>query len=250
MTTQPGVRAGQIAALIYGVAAYVLAVRSLVYLVFFLQNRWVTRTVDGPLSAATPGLAGWALAIDLALLLGFALPHSLLARPAIKARLSRLIPSTLERSTYALVSGLCLALFLRFWEPLPAALWQVAPGLPSRALEVAGWCGWLLALAGLRSLDHWSIFGLEPAWRVFRGQPQTPRTLRTSGLRSVLRHPVYLGFLVALLATPTMTHGRALIALVWGGYVLIGVRFEERELVRTFGGEYEEYRRRVRSWLP
>jgi protein-S-isoprenylcysteine O-methyltransferase Ste14 len=246
MMTQSGVRAGQVAALVYGVVAYVLAVRSLVYLVFFLQNRWVARTVDGP-----PTAAPWvAAAIDLALLLGFALPHSLLARPPIKRWLARWTPAALERSTYAVVSGLSLAVFLRFWRPLPLPLWQVGPGLTAQALEVAGWGGWLLALAGLRSLDHWSIFGLEPAWRVFRGQPQTPRTLRTAGLRSVLRHPVYLGFLVALLATPAMTQGRALIALVWGGYVLIGVRFEERELVRTFGGEYEVYRKRVRSWLP
>lgn len=244
--TQSGVRAGQIAALAYGVVAYVLAVRSLVYLVFFLQNRWVARTVDGPPTGA-PLVAA---AIDLALLLGFALPHSLLARPRVKHWLGRWTPAALERSTYALVSGLSLAVFLRFWRPLPVPLWQVGPGTIAQALEVAGWGGWLLALAGLRSLDHWSIFGLEPAWRVFRGQPQTPLALRTTGLRSVLRHPVYLGFVIALLAAPTMTQGRALIALVWGGYVLIGVRFEERELVRRFGGQYEAYRNRVRSWLP
>lgn len=224
----------------YAWLAYFLYARSLLYLIGFLAGWRVAKTIDG-------GAGPWprALLVDLTLLVAFAVPHSLLARPDVKQRLWGPVPPAAERSTYVLVSALSLAALIALWQPWPRVLWQVEAPALCWLLWTLFASGWLLGLAATKTHGHFRLFGVRAAWREARGQPaETPR-LRTTGLYAHLRHPMYLGFLVGCWVTPSMTAGHALFAAVMTAYALLGARLEERDLAARFGEEYAAYRRRV-----
>lgn len=233
------------AALLYGWLAYFLYVRSALYLVGFLGNLYVKKAIDS--GAADPPLAA---GIDLGLLAVFAVPHSLLARPGSKQKLSRWLPVELERSTYVLVAALSLALVIWQWRPLPAVLWEVSEGWPRNAALALFAGGWVLSLAASKSLGHLRLFGLGAAWAFARGRAAPGLELVTRGLYGVLRHPMYLGFLIGCWAAPRMTAGHLLFAVTMSAYVAVGVRFEERDLERRFGEEFRSYRDRVGGFFP
>lgn len=232
--------------LAYGVVVYVLFLATFVYMIAFVGGWLVPTRLDGPPAGALAG----SIAIDAALLLLFAVQHSVMARRGFKERWTRIVPVPLERSTYVLFSSAALALLAWQWRPLGGSVWSV--GQP--AARVALWLllafGWLLVLATTFLINHFDLFGLRQVWLHFRGRPYSRVKFATPAPYRMVRHPLYLGFLIAFWATPTMTAAHLLFAVATTAYIVIAIGFEERDLLREHGGEYEAYRRRVPMLLP
>ncbi len=231
----------------FGLAAYLAAVRALVYLIPFLGDFWVAKTIDRGAAQAT---AAEAVAVELALLLLFALHHSVLARPAVRAAVARLLPAELERSTYSAASALLLLLLYWQWRPLREPAWEIEHPLAAGLLWALFAGGWLLAAAAIWTLGNTRLFGLRQAWAYARRRPAPEEPWVRHGVFARLRQPLFLGFLVAVWATPRMSAGHLLFALFMTGYLLAGMRLAERDLARRYGAEYERYRRSVSAFLP
>jgi methanethiol S-methyltransferase len=211
--------------------------------VFFLAGVVVPRTVDGP--HRLPAAA--AVAVDLALLGLFAVQHSVMARRPVKAWLRRRLPERLERTTYVLATVACLALQLALWQPFGGRVWHVG-GPAAVALWTLCAAGWVLAIAATFAVDQLELTGLRQAgWAAPRADSAE---LQVGGLYAVVRHPLMTGLLVAFWATPRMGASHLLLAVAVTGYVALGVRFEERDLRRTFGPAYDDYAARVPALVP
>jgi methanethiol S-methyltransferase len=217
----------------------------MLWTVAFLADVVVPRTVDRP-HRTTPGVA---VAVDLALLLLFAVQHSVMARPAVKAWLRRRVPTSLERTTYVLATDVCLVLLLVLWQPFGGDVWDVH-GVAAAALWVLCGAGWLLAVTATFAVDHLELTGLRQAgWAPPR--PFLPAgELEVGGLYAVVRHPLMTGLLLAFWATPHLGASHLLFAAAATGYIAVGVRFEERDLRRTFGAAYDTYAARVPALVP
>jgi protein-S-isoprenylcysteine O-methyltransferase Ste14 len=236
---------GRAAALIYGVASYLVFFVSFVYTVAFIGNYWVPKSIDiGPES----GLAR-SILIDMALLAAFAIQHSVMARPAFKRWWTTIVPASCERSTYVLVSSLLLILILWQWRPIATTIWRVE-GVPAAILTAVYWIGWLIALTSTYLIDHFELFGLRQVFEPMRGAMARATSFKTPLLYRFVRHPLMLGFLLAFWSTPHMTAGHLLFAIMMTGYIIVGVQLEERDLVAQFGATYEQYRRRVPMLMP
>lgn len=229
-----------------GLVAYLLSVGSMAYFAGFLAGLLVPKSID----SGAAGRPAAALAIDLALLLSFAVVHSLLARDGAKAWMARRVPAPLARSAYSALAGLQMVALCALWRPLPEPVWQVsAPGGQVALLALAG-CGWLIVLSALWIVGDVHLFGLAEAWAAARGRPYHPRPLEARGIYRLIRHPLYSGTLLALWATPTMSRGHLLLAALFTLYLAIGYRFEERDLARRHGASYLAYRREVPAFFP
>ncbi len=236
--------------LAFGLAGYLASLLSMAYFGFFLANLVVPKSVDsGP-----AGPAGPALGVDLALLLAFALVHSLLARRTAKERLAAYFPPELERSLYSLIAGLQMGLICWGWQSLPLPVWEVPAGTGWAALGLGLWAlqgaGWGIVIAALAAIGSTHLFGLQQAWCAARRVPYVAPQFEVRGLYRRVRHPVYTGSLVAIWATPTMSQGRLLLVGVLTIYLFIGLGYEERDLERQFGEAYREHKRRVPSLFP
>lgn len=236
---------GRIAAVIYGLASYLIFSASFAYTPGFLGNFLVPKTIDsGPDSAPAQ-----AVLID-ALLLGlFAVQHSVMARPAFKRWWTRIVPPACERSTYVLISSLLLILIFWQWRPMTTTIWRVE-GWPSVMLNGVFGLGWVIALTSTFQIDHFELFGLRQVIDALRGAADRIQAFRTPLLYRLVRHPLMSGLLLAFWATPHMTAGHLLFAVLSTGYVLVGVRLEERDLVAAFGASYQRYRQRVPMLMP
>ena len=236
---------GRIAAIIYGIASYFVFFCSLLYAVGFIGNYLVPKSIDiGPES----GLAQ-AILIDTVLLGLFAVQHSVMARPAFKRWWTTIVPASCERSTYVLISSLLLILVFWQWRPIVTTIWHVE-GAPAILLTAVCWIGWLTALTSSYMIDHFELFGLSQVFAALREATARVQPFKTPLLYRVVRHPMMLGFLLAFWATPHMSAGHFLFAMLITGYIVAGVRLEERDLVAQFGASYEQYRRRVPMLLP
>jgi protein-S-isoprenylcysteine O-methyltransferase Ste14 len=234
--------------LLFGLAAYLIFFAAFLYLIAFVGNLpWAPVTVDrgGP-AAALPV----AVAINLALIALFGLQHSVMARPAFKARCSRLIPSPIERSTFVLATSLVLILLYLMWRPIPAVVWNVDHPLGEAILWLLFGLGWLIVLISTFLLSHFELFGLAQVWGHARGVQPAPTEFRQPFFYRHVRHPIYSGFFLAFWATPHMSAGHLLLAAGFSVYILIAIRYEERDLVAAFPGQYEEYRTRVGMLTP
>ncbi len=209
----------------------------------FLAGVVLPRTVDDPVRLP----AARAVAVDLALLLLFAVQHSVMARQPVKAWMRRRIPAALERATYVLAADVCLALLFLLWQPFGGQVWRV-DGAAAVALWVLFAAGWVLAVASTFAVDHLELFGLRQAgW----GRPVSPASgLQVAGLHAFVRHPLMSGLVLSFWATPRMGASHLLFAAAATGYVAVGIKFEERDLRRTFGAAYDEYAARVPSLVP
>jgi methanethiol S-methyltransferase len=230
----------------YGAAAYLLFLGAFLYLVGFVGNLWVPRTVDHGLSAPI----GQAVLVNLLLLGAFGVQHSVMARPAFKAWWTRFVPSTIERSTYVVVASAVLVLLYWQWRTMPAVIWDVWQPVGRGALWTLFWLGWAIALAATFMVSHFDLFGLRQVYLAWRGKPYTHIPFHVRMLYRLVRHPLMLGFLIAFWATPTMTAGHLLFSIGMTGYILIAIRIEERDLVEALGDEYRDYRRQVPRLLP
>ena len=236
---------GRILGVIFGVVAYAFFLAVFLYAIAFVGDLPVPRTLDrGPQASAIV-----AAVIDLALLALFAVQHSVMARPAFKRWWTRIAPQPVERSIYVLASSLVLALLFWQWRPIPAVVWSVG-GPWATLLSAIFWLGWLVVLGSTFLLNHFELFGLSQVWSNLTGKAAADPVFRTPLLYGFVRHPLYLGFVLAFWATPTMTLGHLLFAAMTLGYILVAIQLEERDLVGTFGEAYVVYRRRVSILIP
>lgn len=233
-------------ALLYGILSYAFFFAVFIYAIGFVAGFVVPKTVDN----GTIGATGTAIGIDLSLLSLFALQHSVMARKQFKEWWSRYVPREVERSTFVLFSSLALALLFWQWQPLPQLMWHVSDPVLSPALIGLSLIGWLLVLFSTFLINHFELFGLQQVVRNFRSMVMPKPTFRTPLLYRVVRHPLYLGFIIAFWATPTMSAGHMLFASVTTAYILIAIQFEERDLIELFGEEYRRYVAHVPMIVP
>ena len=234
------------AALVYGIVSYVVFLISLLYSIGFVGNLIVPKTIDSGLA----GPASEALLVDVLLLLAFAIPHSVMARAGFKRWWTRVVPESLERSTYVLVSSLLLLLLFWGWRPILGVVWQTENAIAIAVLWALFWLGWALVLYSSFAIDHFDLFGLRQVWLRFRGVEYAPVPFEQPWLYTIVRHPLMLGFLLAFWAAPTLTQGHLLFSLATTGYILVGIVLEERDLVKAHGQSYVIYTREVRMLLP
>jgi protein-S-isoprenylcysteine O-methyltransferase Ste14 len=231
----------------YGLACYALFVCTLAYGIAFVADLPVPRTVNrGP---AAPAMQ--AVIVNVLLFAAFGLQHSVMARGGFKRAWTRVVPPAIERSTYVLASSLAFGALMAFWHPIVQPLiWVVDHPQAALLLQALSWVGWLLVVASSFLINHFEMLGLrQVAARVF-GWPVPATEFRTPLLYRHVRHPLYLGFLLAFWATPRMTAGHLLFAAAGTAYILVGVHFEERDLVTLFGERYRAYQRQVGKLLP
>jgi len=232
--------------LIYGVAAYLIFLGSFLYAVGFVGNIAVPKSIDS-------GVAGSPVeaVIVNALLLGlFAAQHSIMARPAFKRWWTRMIPHAAERSTYVLLASLILLLLYWQWQPIPGPVWTVENPVWIAVLHGVFWLGWAVLLISTCLINHFELFGLRQVFAAFRKTELPSPVFRTPLFYKWVRHPLYVGFLLAFWATPSMTWGHLLFAAGSTGYILLGIFLEERDLVAMFGDQYRVYRKQVGMLIP
>lgn len=231
----------------YAATAYAAFLASFVWALGFVgnYNQLASKSID----SGAPGSPVEAVVVDALLLVLFALQHSVMARPAFKRWWTRIIPAAAERSTYVLLSSLVLLLLFWQWRPIPTAVWRVE-GLAANVLTGIHWLGWLIVLSSTYMIDHFDLSGLRQAFFALRGAQAPSQSFRTPLLYRLVRHPLMLGFLLAFWATPDMTVGHLLFAALNTAYILIGLQFEERDLIAAFGDSYRHYRQRVPMLLP
>jgi methanethiol S-methyltransferase len=230
----------------YGCAAYLLFLGTFLYAIAFVGGFAVPVTLDGP--ATTPFAA--ALAIDAALLAVFAIQHSVMARPWFKRWWTQIVPWSIERSTYVLFASLALDLLFWQWRPLGGVVWSVDHPLLRTAIWTLFAFGWLQVLVITFYIDHFDLFGLRQVWLYLRGKQYTRVQFATPVPYRMVRHPLYLGFMIAFWAAPTMSVTRLVFAAATTAYILIAIQFEENDLSHEHGAAYQEYRRRVPMLLP
>jgi protein-S-isoprenylcysteine O-methyltransferase Ste14 len=230
----------------YGVLSYLVFLLVFWYAIGFVGNLIVPKSID---SGPSVPLAE-SLTVDLLLLGLFAVPHSVMARPGFKRRWTGIVPSAIERSTYVLVSSLLLALLFWQWRPIPGAVWEVHQTAAVIGLWVLFAAGWLVVLVSTFLIDHFDLFGLRQVVLFATGKPYSAVPFRTPALYQVVRHPIMFGFLIAFWATPVMTWGHSLFAVMTTAYMVVGVQLEEHDLRTAFGGTYEAYRQQVSMMLP
>jgi protein-S-isoprenylcysteine O-methyltransferase Ste14 len=233
-------------AFVFGVACYLAFLATFVYAIGFIGNLYVANSLDS--AAVTP--LGRALIINSALLMLFALQHSIMARKWFKDAWTRIVPPPVERSTYVLFSSLALILMFAFWQPMGIVLWKVnSPVLSGLIAGIFG-LGWGLVFVATLLINHFDLFGVRQVWLYLQNRPYTNLIFRTPLFYKYVRHPLYLGWLMVFWAAPTMTAAHLLFAVATTAYILVAIQFEERDLIRMHGEAYEQYRRQVPMILP
>lgn len=230
----------------YGLVSYMVFFLTFVYAVGFIGNLYVPKSMD---SAARMSFLP-ALAIDALLLLIFALQHSVMARPGFKEVLTRFIPAAAERSTYVLCSSLLLIALFAFWQPIGGVVWSVTNPVVRSTINAVFGFGFALVFVATLLINHFDLFGLRQVALYLARKPYTYLEFRTPLFYRYVRHPLYVGWLIAFWATPTMTGAHLLFAVLTSTYMLMAIRWEERDLVIVHGSKYQDYQKRVPKLIP
>jgi protein-S-isoprenylcysteine O-methyltransferase Ste14 len=233
-------------AFLYGLAAYVVFFVTVLYAIGFVTGLVVPKTID---TGAVVPLAE-AIIVNVLLMSLFAIQHSVMARKQFKQWWTQYVPRPVERSTYVLLASLALLLLFWQWRPIPAVVWHAANPQIAMAVLALSFVGWLLVFTSTFLINHFELFGLHQVANNLVGRPMPPVRFKTPVLYKMVRHPIYLGFIIAFWAAPTMTVGHLLFAAVTTAYIFVGIFLEEHDLVETFGDEYLRYRRRVAMIVP
>ena len=228
--------------LLYGLVSYLVFFGTFLYAIGFVGNLVVPKAIDG--EPTTPLVS--AVLINASLLLLFALQHSIMARPAFKRWWTKWVPLALERSTYVLLASLCLMLMMWQWQPIGGIIWSVDNAVIKTILLVLYMTGWTIVLVSTFLINHFDLFGLRQVWLNFQDRPYTALPFRLPLFYKFVRHPLYLGFLIAFWSTPVMTVAHLLFALLTTGYILTAIQLEERDLLSHFGERYRNYKK----WAP
>jgi methanethiol S-methyltransferase len=231
---------------LYGLAAHLGFLAVYAYLIGFVAGVLVPKTIDSGEHAPL----GVALLIDVGLIALFGVQHSVMARPGFKSVWTRIVPQPIERSTYVWISNVLVLGLVWLWRPIGPMVWDVQNPVGRAALYALAAGGWFLVPLASLMIDHFDLFGTRQVWLNLRGRRYTTTEFRTPGLYARMRHPLYVGWLIAFWATPTMSVAHLVFAAGMTAYILIAVRFEERDLVAHYGEQYVEYRRRVPAFVP
>lgn len=237
---------GPFIAFLYGIASYVVFFVTFLYAIGFVTGVIVPKTIDTGVVVPT----SHALAVNLLLMSVFAIQHSVMARRQFKQWWTRFVPKSVERSTYVLFSSLALILLCAVWRPMPTVIWRLEDPLFRVAMTALSFTGFFIVLSSTFLLNHFELFGLHQVTRNLNGGAMPPPRFRTPLYYKFVRHPLYLGFIVAFWATPVMTVGHLLFAAVTSAYIVVGILLEERDLTDMFGDEYRRYKRRVSMLIP
>ncbi len=229
----------------YGVVSYIIFFATFLYCIGFVGDIFVPKSMD----SAPATSFGIALLANLGLLGIFALQHSIMARPAFKKWWTRIVPETLERSTYVLFSSLALIALFAFWQPMGGIIWNVTDPVGQAILYGLFGFGWLLVLVATFLINHFDLFGLRQVWLHLRGKKYTKLKFSTPWLYKFVRHPLYIGWFFAFWATPTMTAAHLVFAVMTTVYILIAIPLEERDLEKALP-EYKSYRQHVPMLIP
>src|SRR5438309_4313711 len=243
----------RIVGFVYGVICYLVFFGTFLYAIGFVaggnlygagKSLIAPRSVDLTPMGAGEGLAT-RLIIDALLLSLFAIQHSVMARAWFKGRWTQIVAPQLERSTYVLIASLTLLLLFWQWRPILTVAWDVENSTGRLVLEGLFWLGWLIVLISTFLVDHFDLFGFKQAYCYLKGTECPPAAFKTPGFYKGVRHPIYLGFIIAFWSTPRMSMGHLFFAIMTTGYILVAIQFEERDLIRAYGDKYREYRKRV-----
>jgi methanethiol S-methyltransferase len=242
----PGNRSLKFAAFLYGAVAYLTFLVTILYAIGFVSDLAVPKAIDT--GEKSPFFE--ALAINLALMSLFAVQHSVMARKGFKQWWTQFIPKPIERSTYVLFASLTLLLLFWQWRPMPAIIWRIEAPQMALSITVLSFVGWLIVFTSTFLINHFELFGLHQVAHNLSGKNIPAPIFRTPLLYNFVRHPIYLGFIIAFWAAPTMSAGHLLFAVVTTAYIFVGILLEERDLIDMFGDEYRRYRARVSMLFP
>lgn len=231
---------------LYGVVSYLIFLATFLYAIAFVGGFAVPSRLDGPLRTSLPE----ALLIDCVLLTIFAVQHSVMARPWFKERWTQIVPWAIERSTYVLFASLALLLLFWQWRPIGIQIWAVDAPLARGILWALFAAGWATVLVVTFLINHFDLFGLRQVWLPLVGKPYTRVAFRTPLPYRFVRHPLYFGFLLAFWMTPSMTLAHLVFAIATTAYIVLAIQFEEHDLVKEHGAQYEAYRRTVPMLIP
>jgi methanethiol S-methyltransferase len=241
-----GSRIFKFIAFLYGMLSYLLFFATILYAIGFVMGLVVPKTIDTGADSSTIE----AIIVDLLLMTLFAVQHSVMARPGFKAWWTQYVPKPVERSTYVLLASSCLLLLFWQWRPIPAVVWQVENPHAAVTLAMISLIGWVLVFASTFMINHFELFGLSQVANHLVDRKAAPARFYTPLLYKFVRHPIYLGFIIAFWAAPVMTVGHMLFAAVTTIYILLGIYLEEKDLIDMFGDQYREYRQRVSMLIP
>ena len=231
---------------LFSACAYLLFLATFLYAIGFVQELVVPKSIN----TGSVGAAGWSVLINLALLGLFALQHSAMARPGFKRVWTRIVPASIERSTYVLFASLALAVLFWQWQPLPQTVWSVDHAGAAGLITGLSWLGWAMVVTSTFLISHFHLFGLTQGFARLLRIEQTDPQFVTPLFYRWMRHPIYSGFVIAFWATPEMTVGHLLFAVATTGYIFVGIFLEERDLVALFGDRYRHYRANVGMLFP
>ena len=238
---------GSILSVTYGVVAYAFFLATFLYTIGFIGNLPVPKSID----SGAPAPLAQALIVDLCLLLLFAVQHSVMALRSFKRWWTRLVPPRIERSTYVLAATLTIALLDWQWRPIAEpVLWRIEGGMAASAIWAVFWFGWVVLLVSTFLINHFELFGLRQVFGQLGDRTIPQPEFRTPFFYQYVRHPIYAGFLLGFWAAPVMTAGHLLFAVGGTGYILVGIWFEERDLVAQFGDRYRRYKEQVGMLVP
>jgi len=241
-----GSRAFRFIAFLYGFVAYLVFLVTILYAIGFVMGLVVPKTIDT--GTDTPAVE--AVIVNLLLMTLFAVQHSVMARQGFKAWWTQYVPKPIERSTYVLLASLSLLLLFWQWRPLPAVIWDIQDPDVAATIVTLSFAGWVLVFTSTFLINHFELFGLQQVTHHLADKEPSPQRFRTPLFYKFVRHPLYLGFIIAFWAAPTMTVGHLLFAGVTTLYILLGIALEERDLVALFGDEYRQYKQRVAMLIP
>ncbi len=237
---------GKLFAFLYGIVAYLAFFVVILYSIGFVTGLGVPKTIN----SGTVGPPLQAIVVNLLLMSLFAIQHSVMARPQFKKWWTQFVPASVERSTYVLFANVALALLLWQWQPIPTVIWQIDNPQIAAVLLGLSLLGWVIVFSSTFLINHFELFGLHQVINNLTGKPMPTVRFRTPLLYNLVRHPLYLGFIIAFWITPVMTAGHLLFAAVTTAYIFVGIALEEHDLITVFGDEYRRYRQRVAMIVP